>query len=228
MNSEQRLEKVNAEHIYNRNATGPYQPSLTSNDYWSVMKLDWSDEKQKFSKTPIDVKTGLPANSDEMGVPFALAAQHLGQNRVLSYRHADGSPMYLGFIDCDQCVGPDGSVSPRIQLLLRYMDTYAEYSVTNGVHVLCWLDAVPPGGNKDLLWDLEFYWQARSIPITGKPVKLADWESPHDLQERTKRFLTLHKSRFEQAWLPPAPRRPVHVIIRPVTARDTHEALPRA
>jgi len=217
---------VNSEHIYTPNASGPYPLSLTINNYWSVMRLDWSEQKQKFSKTPIDLKTGLPGNSDEMGVAFAVATQHLGQNRVLSYRHADESPMYLGFIDCDHCVSPDGTVSPRVQCLLRYMGTYAEYSVTDGVHVLCWLDAVPPGGNKDRPWDLEFYWQARSIPITGNLVKLADWESPLDLQPRTQRFLNLHKSRFADAGLPPAPPQPSKSSSAPSRDENSFKVVP--
>ncbi len=164
------------------------------------MKLAWSEEKHKFSKTPIDIKTGLPANCDDMGVPFAVAVQHLGENTVLSYRHPDVFTMHLGLIDDDHCVGPDGSISIRSQKLLRYMDTYAEYSVSDGIHILCWLDAVPPDGHKDRQWDMEFYWQARSIPITGNRVVLADWESPTDLQPRTQRYLTLHKDRFPNAW----------------------------
>ena len=193
---------MNSEHIYHPNKTVPYPPSLTCNDQWSLMKLAWSEEKQKFSKTPIDIKTGSPANCDCMGVPFDVAEQHLDENTVLNYRHPDGSTMYLGLIDDDHCVGPDGSISPRSQKLLRYMDTYAEYSVSDGIHILCWLDAVPPDGHKDRQWDMEFYWQARSIPITGNRVVLADWESPTDLQPRTQRYLTLHKDRFSNAWLP--------------------------
>lgn len=172
------------------------------------MELAWSDGKQKFSKTPIDVNTGLPANSDDMGVSFLTATQHLGENRVLSYRHRDCSPRCLGQIDCDRCVALDGSISRRVQNLLRYMDTYATYSVTDGIQALCWLDEAPPDGHKDRQWDVEFYWQFQSIPITGNRVVLPDWESPDDLQPRTKRFLTLHKSRFADVWLPPAPSQP--------------------
>jgi putative DNA primase/helicase len=174
------------------------------------MKLAWSDPKQRFSKTPISIKTGLPANSDDMNVPFASAIQHLDQNTVLNYRHPDGSSAHLGLIDCDHCVSPDGLISSFFQNLLRYMDTYAEYSVTNGIHILCWLEAVPPGGHKDREWDVEYYWQARSIPITGNRVELPNWESPIDLQPRTENFLRLHKSRFEQAWLPPEPEQTAH------------------
>ena len=173
------------------------------------MKLAWSEEKQRFSKTPIDLKTGLPANCDGMGVPFDAAIQHLGENTVLNYRRPDTATMRLGLIDCDHCVAPDGSISPRSQNLLRYMDTYAEYSVSDGIHILCWLDAVPHDGHKDRAWDMEFYWQARSIPITGNRVVLANWESPTDLQPHTQKYLTLHQDRFPNAWLPaPAPQQP--------------------
>ena len=196
---------MNSEHIYIPNTTGPYPPSLTSNDHWSIMRLEWSAQKQKFAKTPVDIETGLPANSDEMGVPFSCATQHLAENAVLSYRHPDGSPNRLGLIDCDQCVSLDGTVSRRVQDLLRYMDAYAEYSVSNGIHALCWLDAVPPDGHKDREWDLEFYWQARSIPITGNRVVLPDWVSPLDIRACTQKFLNLHKARFPQSWLPSAP-----------------------
>ena len=187
---------MSSEHIYHPNNAGSYPTSLICNDHWSVMKLSWSSEKQKVSKTPIDLRNGLPANCDGMGVPFAVAAQHLDENTVLSYRHLDSFPTYLGLIDCDHCVLPDDSLTPLVRNLLRYMDTYAEYSVSDGIHVLCWLDDVPPGGHKERKWNIEFYWQARSIPITGNRVVLADWESPADVQLRTEEFLKLHKSRF--------------------------------
>jgi putative DNA primase/helicase len=141
-----------------------------------------------------------------MGVAFSTAMQHLHENRVLSYRHKDGSPMHLGLIDCDNCIAPDGSISSRVQHLLRYMNTYAEYSVSSGIHILCWLDAVPPGGHKDQEWDMEYYWMPRSIPITGNCVVLPDWESPQDLRPCTEKFFRLHKARFAQAWLPPVPK----------------------
>ena len=193
---------MNSEHIYHPNKTGSYPPSLICNDQWSVIKLAWSEEKRKFSKTPIDLKTGLPANCDGMGVPFDAAVQHLGANTVLNYRHPDGSTMRLGLIDHDHCVAPDGSILPRSQKLLRYMDTYAEYSVSDGIHLLCWLDAVPLDGHKDRVWEMEFYWQARSIPISGNRVALPDWESPEDPQQRTQKYLALHKARFHNAWEP--------------------------
>lgn len=196
---------MNTKNIYLPNTTGPYPPSLTCEDHWSIMKLAWSDIDQKFSKTPIDINTGLTANSDAMGVSLLAATAALTENTVLSYRHPDASNIFLALIDCDNCVAPDGTVSRRVQNLLRYMDAYAEYSVTRGIHALGWLDAVPPGGHKDREWDLEFYWAARSIPITGNRVKLPDWESPHDLQPCTEKFLKLHKARFQQSWAPSAP-----------------------
>jgi primase-polymerase (primpol)-like protein len=191
--------------IYLPNTTDPYPPSLTCEDHWTVMNLEWSDSKQKFTKTPIDTNTGLPANSDIMGVPFLSATAALTDNTVLSYRHPHASELHLALIDCDNCVAPDGTVSRRVQNLLRYMDAYAEYSVTHGIHTLGWIGAVPPGGHKDREWNLEFYWAARSIPITGSRVKLPDWESPHDLHTCTEKLLELHKARFEQSWQPSAP-----------------------
>jgi putative DNA primase/helicase len=169
------------------------------------MALTWSDERRKFLKTPVDLRTGLTANSEEIGVPFVEAQQRLDLNLVLSYRHPSKTGRYLGLIDSDECIGPDGLISPLGVKMLRYMNTYAEYSVTNGIHILCWLDDVPPGGHKDRRWNVEFYWMPSPIPITGNRVVLPDWESPEDIQLRTQRYLTLHKDRFPDAWLPPAP-----------------------
>jgi hypothetical protein len=171
------------------------------------MRLAWSDQKQKFTKVPIDLKTGSPANRDEMRVAFAVAKHHLQDDTVLSYRHPYGSAFYLALIDVDRCTAPDGSVSRWVQNLLRYMNVYAEYSVSGNIHILCWIDAVPPDGHKDRERCIEYYWMPRSIPITGNRVVLPDWESPYDLQECTQRFLKLHKSRFAQAWMPSAQQR---------------------
>ncbi len=168
------------------------------------MTLDWSDAKQKFLKTPIDIRTGLPANSDDMNVSFAEATKCLADNTVLNYRHPCCCTKRLGLIDCDHCITSAGTISPLVQNLLRYMGAYAEYSVSGNVHVLCWLDDVPRDGHKDRQWDVEFYWGSRSIPITGNRVVLPDWESPHDVEPQTRKFLRLHKSRFEREWLPPA------------------------
>lgn len=172
------------------------------------MHLNWSMEKLKFSKTPLDLHTGLPANSDEMGGPFDVAVRELDVNRVLCYRHPVQAAQRLGLIDCDHCVAPDGTISPLVQHLLRYMDAYAEFSVSDGIHVLCWLESVPPDGHKDREWNLEFYWASRPIPVTGNRVVLPDWQSPFDIPNRTHPFLRFHKSRFAAAWNPPPPAPP--------------------
>lgn len=199
---------MNPNHIYIPNTTCSYPQSLTRNDHWSVMKLAWSDQKKKFSKVPIDLRTGFPANRDEMSVPFPDAKDHLTDNSVLSYRHTLESPAYLALIDCDNCIDPDGSISHLVQNLIRYMDVYAEYSVGGNIHLLGWLDVVPSDGHKDREWNVEFYWMPRSIPITGNRVELTDWKSPDDLQPCTQEFLRLHKARFPQAWAPPSPPTP--------------------
>ena len=79
-----------------------------------------------------------------MGGPFSVALAHLDVNLVLCYRHPLKAALRLGFIDCDGCILPDGSISPLVQKLLRYMGCYAEFSVSGNIHVLCWLDDVPP------------------------------------------------------------------------------------
>lgn len=196
---------MHSQHIYIPNLAGPYPKSLTSNDYWSIFDLVWSDKKQKFSKIPIDLKTGLPANSETMSGPFSFAKKQLGESTVLSYYQPERSAMHLGLIDCDNCIAPDGSISSLVQNLLRYVDSYAELSVSNGVHVLCWLDDVPLDGHRDREWNVEFYWGPRSVPITGNRIVLADWQSPEDVQPGTEKFLKLHKSRFKDAWLQPSP-----------------------
>ena len=85
------------------------------------------------------------------------------------------------------------------------MDTYAEYSVSGtGVHILCWLAETPEEGHKDRTWDIEFYWRYQTIPITGNRVQLADWDSPDDVQDRTKRFMKLHAARFPATLAPPS------------------------
>ena len=165
------------------------------------MNLEWSDERQKFGKTPIDIETGYAANSDEICVPFERALQHLCPDSVASYRQPGDSEICLGLIDIDRCIVADGSISVRIQKLLKAMDAYAEYSVSgNGIHILCWLADVPPGGHKDRDWDIEVYWERQTIPITGNRVQLADWISPADVQMGTTKYLALHKARFPQAY----------------------------
>ena len=180
-----------------RNCTGPYPPSLTGQENWQLVKLGWSDERERFSKTPISIRTSRIANSDGHGVPFAAPFDCLQPNTVLGYRQPDNSRLRLGLIDCDNCVAADGTISRRIQNLLRYMNTYAEYSVSGtGIHGLCWLEDVPLNGHKDSEWAIEFYWERNVVPITGNRVCLPDWESPSDVLPRTTEYLKLHAARF--------------------------------
>lgn len=195
--------------IFEPNREGPYPPSLIPADNWSLFTLEWNDQAQKFIKTPIDIATGLAANSDKMCVSYSTAVEHLKQNTVLSYRHRSGSSHFLGQIDIDHCVSPDGSISRRAQALMRTMDSYTYFSVSNGIHILSWLDEVPPdvdAAHKDKELDMEYYWMPRPIPITGSKVVLANWNSPDDIQERTQRFLRIHRGRFPAAWAPPRPK----------------------
>jgi len=99
-----RTEQENAmkpENIYNPNRTGTYPPSLTGHDNWQLVKLGWSDEREKFAKIPISIRTSHIANSDGHGVPFAAALDSLRPNTVLGYRHPDNSRLRLALIDCD-------------------------------------------------------------------------------------------------------------------------------
>lgn len=180
------------------NPTTPaYPASLTTQDQWLLMTLTWNDERQKFSKTPIDAATRQPANSDAHGRPFNIALTSVEPDSVLAFRNPDTATRKLGLIDCDDCVAPDGTISPRICNLLRYMNAYAEFSVSgSGVHVLCWLDDVPEQGHKDREWDIEFYWEKNTIPLTGRRVELSDWSSPDDISDATKRYLIFHAARF--------------------------------
>jgi putative DNA primase/helicase len=192
-----RAGKLKSENIYTPNNTGHYPASLTGEDHWQLVKLDWSCERQKFSKTPISARTSCVANSDGHGIPFAGALAHLGSGTVLGYRHPDPARIRLGLIDCDNCVAADGMISPRIQSLLRYMDSYAEYSVSGtGIHCLCWLDNVPADDHKDQEWNIEFYWERNVIPVTGNRVCLPNWESPNDVMVRTTEYVKLHAARF--------------------------------
>jgi primase-polymerase (primpol)-like protein len=179
-------------HIYTPHLTGPYPESLTNQPHWSLMKLDWSDDRQKFLKIPIDIETGYAANSDDICVPFERALRHLRPNTVASYRQPNGSKTRLGLIDCDNCIAADGSISTRIQKLLKAMDAYAEYSVTGtGIHILCWLADVPPAGHKDAAWDMEFYWERqRNSPTRTLPRAFA-----HHLRQPCRKH-TLYRKRL--------------------------------
>jgi len=183
-----------------------YPPSLVAQDNWSVMDLSWSEDRKKFKKLPRDVRTGITSNSDEMGVPFIEAVESLAEGRVLSYRQPTSSRVWLGLVDFDDCILQDGSISERVQSVVRDLNFYTEWSVSGNLHSLCFLEDVPPCRNRDDEWNIEMFWMPRSIPITGRRLVLADWESPTDIQIGSEQFLALHKSRFPEAWKPRPPR----------------------
>ena len=84
--------------IYTPDIAGSYPASLTSEKHWFLMDLQWSEERKKYKKTPISIVTGYAANSDVHGVPFTMALDLMGPDRVVSYRHPDKSPVRLGLI----------------------------------------------------------------------------------------------------------------------------------
>ena len=196
---------MNSIPIYRHNLDTHYPASLTCHDHFSVCKLIWSPEKEKYDKIPLDAKTGLPANCEDVSLPFDEAVKYLGDNRVIRYFHPARFKRRLALIDSDRCILPDGSINSRIVDLIRYLNTYAEYSVSDGIHLLAWIDEQPPDGHKDSGLNVEFYWGPRSIPLTGRRVALPNWESPDDVQVRTAKYLRLHKERFPRVWTPPEP-----------------------
>src|SRR5436305_5133532 len=148
-----------------------------------------------------------------------------GENQVLSYRHPAKSDRYLGLIDLDLCV-IDGLISDFARRLLIWLNALAEYSVSGtGIHALCWLAAIPPNSilptHKDLVRNIEFYWERNTIPLTGKLVSFDGWSSPMDIPDRTQAYLQLHRASFPSAYESSLP------VVETGTSELSHEEVLR-
>lgn len=96
----------------------------------------------------------------------------------------------IAAVDFDHCVDAAGNITPHIVEFIARVNSYTERSPTDGIRILAFVDALPPGGRKR--GDFEMYNTGRYVTLTGQHVA----GTPTELQERTGEIAALHAEIF--------------------------------
>jgi putative DNA primase/helicase len=153
--------------------------TLTEREQWIAWRYQWADDRDEWTKVPVDADTGGFAKSTDSDTwtSFSEALDYHGRAGT----DTDG----LGFVfsesgtvagvDLDDCRDPDtGELEPWADELLAGVATYTEISPSGtGLH-LYGLGFIPDGGNRADVSDgaghLEMYDSGRFFTVTGARV----------------------------------------------------------
>jgi primase-polymerase (primpol)-like protein len=139
----------------------------------------------KFGKVPHSIADRQADITDIRNwLPFATAVQQYRRG------HYDGIGIVLANglvgVDLDDSVGPNASLDPKANYVLRMLNTYVEESVSGtGVHALAY-GTLPDGRRKR--GNFEMYAECRFFTVTGR--KVAD--APSVVANRTRELHRLH------------------------------------
>ncbi len=175
-------------------------PALSIRDQW----VCWRKEQRgaKWTKVPYDPRTGQHARAND---PATWASY---TEALLAWGHAHAHYQGLGFVfhddftgvDLDHCVAPDGTISPWARALLDRLDTYAEYSPNDGIHLIV-AGTIPRGLRRHIAHAehaeaaIEMYCTGRYFTVTGRRVA----DTPLDPQPIQEDLLALYQHITGQA-----------------------------
>ena len=130
----------------------------------------WQAVGDKPDKVPYSARTGRKASSTELMTwstfPEALEAYERGEFAGLGFMFSSGDP-YTG-IDLDNCVNEDGQIALWALEIVRYFDSYTEFSVTGtGLHIIVRGDI-----SNRRKGDVEVYSSKRFFTVTGHVVEV--------------------------------------------------------
>ena len=130
----------------------------------------WKAVGEKPDKVPYSAKTGCKASSTDLMTwstfEEALEAYEKDGYAGVGFVFCSGDP-YTG-IDLDGCVDESGHIDDWALEIVRYLDSYTEFSVTgSGLHIIVRGDL--PNRRKD---DVEVYSSKRFFTVTGHLVEV--------------------------------------------------------
>lgn len=152
---------------------------------WVCYKKQKRKDNGKFTKIPIDPKTGRYAHTDD---PSTWGTYDQVMSRLNNVNDVDGvgfvfssNDPYFG-IDLDDVVLEDGSLSELADDIVKMMDSYTEYSMSGtGLHIICRCGRkiITGGlGRGKRSGQVEMYMAGRYFVVTGekygdsKPIQL--------------------------------------------------------
>jgi replicative DNA helicase len=119
---------------------------------WVCYRKQWNEQREKFSKIPVDPATGRGAAADD---PRTWATYDEAVRQAAA-RGLDGIGFELGAagiagIDIDDCIDEAGALSPFAVSVVAALDSYTEYSPSKrGLHILVYNDSFVGSKNDDL------------------------------------------------------------------------------
>jgi hypothetical protein len=169
---------------------------------------EWDERKQKYSKQPINSKTGQLASSTD---PATWSTFDQAVNYYLAYQNKiDG----IGFVltkddqivgvDIDHCV-EDGQISQEAAEIISDLDTYAEISPSGTGIRLFGIGKLPPNGRRR--GNFEAYEDGRFLTVTGHRVPGAP-ETVNECQEPLEAFHSKYIAKPEKQQSAPRPTAP--------------------
>ena len=177
---------------------------LRDRDAWVCWRYDWDDDRDEWTKVPIDANTGGYARSTDPDTWTTLDEALAYHNRA--GRNTDG----VGFVvhDEDLVVGLDlddcrdaetGDLEAWAEDVLDDVPTYAEVSPSGTGLRLFGLGFVPDGGNRSdddaRAGHLEMYDSGRYLTVTGQRVD----SSPEDIRQVNDEIADLHAEFVDDA-----------------------------
>ena len=158
---------------------GAIPDALTSRDQWICWRFDWKDERDEWTKVPVDPRTGgfAKTTDPDTWTSFAQAAEYhrRGASDTAGLGFVfDKSDMIVG-VDLDDCRDPDtGEPTDEARSIIERLDSWTEVSPSGtGYHVFA-QGVIPDDGSRgDMATGsshIEMYDQTRFFTVTGDHV----------------------------------------------------------
>lgn len=142
---------------------------LRSRVQFVCWRAEWNEEKGKFSKIPVNPKTGRNGKSNDPNTwsDFDTACQAVDKYGLSGI----GIVLTKGVvgIDIDHCIDKSGSVSAEATDIMSKINSYTEISPSgDGLHILAFAD-LPEGARRN--GNVEMYNDGRFFTLTGNIYK---------------------------------------------------------
>jgi putative DNA primase/helicase len=181
--------------------------------------------RRKWTKVPINVRTGEPADSTDPATWSAFAEAMAGMIRLgldgIGFVFAPDGP-FAG-VDIDDCRDPTtGEITPEALAIITRLNTYSEVSPSEAGVKLFLKGTLPPGGRRK--GHVELYDVGRYFAATGRPLE----GTPDEPAERQAELEALHAELFPPAASPRPPNQTRSAAPESVTDQELLERAKRS
>ncbi len=151
--------------------------SLKSFSRWLGWQWKWDNKKQKWTKPPVDARTGRSGSSTDSAkwcsFDEAMAGLEAGRCDGIGFALGQAGEIQFGGVDLDNCRNPEtGELSELAKELIGALDTYCEVSPTGTGIKLIFIGGMPKGvKTKNKAGTVEIYSSGRFFTITSEHVE---------------------------------------------------------